>query len=287
MGSYFTSYFLPATLAIITLGMGLSVSTDDFRNLFRRPKALSIGLVSQMVLLPLIAFLIAALSNLDPFFKVGLVIIAACPGGATSNLVNYILSGNVALSISLTVINSLITLLTIPLLVNLGLETFLHQNAEIHLPVLDTIGKIFLLTILPAYTGILLRKKYPRLAEKLNQPLKYILPGILLLMYLGVMFIDEGGDNNNVKGYLILLIPTILLNFGSMTAGWFLSRLSGIGKRNAMTISIEVGLQNSALAIFTASTLLHNNEMALVAVVYGSFTFFTTMFFGWMAKKFA
>jgi len=285
MESYFSSYFLPATLAIITMGMGLSVTLSDFRNLFLRPRALSIGLVSQMLLLPLIAFLIAALTNLDPFFKVGLVIIAACPGGATSNLITYILTGNVALSISLTVINSLITLLTIPLLVNLGLETFLHQNAEIHLPVWNTIFKIFLLTILPAYTGILIRNKYPVFAERLNRPLKIILPLILLLMYLGVMFIDQGTENGNMKHYFSLLLPTLLLNAGAMIAGWTLARLFKLGKRNQMTISIEVGLQNSALAIFVASTLLSNNAMALVAVVYGSFTFFTTFLFGWMVKK--
>jgi len=285
MGSYFSSYFLPATLAVITLGMGLSVSLSDFKNLFQRPKALTTGLISQMLILPLIAFLIASLTDLNPYFKVGLVIIAACPGGATSNLITYILSGNVALSISLTVMNSLITLLTIPLIVNLGLQTFLHQNAEIHLPVLNTIGKIFLLTVLPAYTGILIRKHFEVFAEKLNKPLKYILPGILLLMYLGVMFVDQGADSGNIKSFSELLIPALILNASSMVIGWLFARILKLGRKNQMTISIEVGLQNSALAIFVASTLLKNNDMALVAVVYGSFTFFTTFLFGWFVRK--
>ncbi len=285
MESYFSSYFLPVTLAFITLGMGLSVTLSEFKNIFTRPKALSTGLISQMVILPLIAFLIAALSNLDPFFKVGLVIIASCPGGATSNLITYILSGNVALSISLTVINSLITLLTIPFIVNLGLDIFIHQNAWIHLPVLNTIGKIFLLTILPAYTGIIIRNRYPRFAERLNKPLKYILPGILLLMYLGVIFIDRGAKSGNLMNFTSLFLPALILNSTAMIAGWLLAKSLKLGRRNQMTISIEVGLQNSALAIFVSSTLLNNNDMALVAVVYGSFTFFTTFLFGWLVKK--
>ncbi len=144
MQSLFSEYFLPVTLAIITLGMGLSLTDKDFRNIFMHPKAVIIGLCSQMILLPLIAWLIVRSIDIDPIFKVGLMIIAACPGGATSNLITYLLRGNVALSISMTALNSILTLITIPLVVHLSLEVFYHENTAIRLDVGMTIIKVFL-----------------------------------------------------------------------------------------------------------------------------------------------
>ena len=121
MHSLFSDYFLPVTLAVITLGMGLSLTDRDFRNIFAQPKAVITGICCQMILLPLIAYLIARSMDIDPLFKVGLMIIAACPGGATSNLITYLLRGNVALSISMTAINSLITLIERSISMILGL----------------------------------------------------------------------------------------------------------------------------------------------------------------------
>lgn len=183
MHSVFSEIFLPITLAIITLGMGLSLTDRDFRNIFLHPRAVATGLISQMLLLPLIAFFIAQISNIDPLYKVGLMIIAACPGGATSNLVTYLLKGNVALSISMTAINSVITLITIPLVVTLSLEFFIHQDASIRLNVGETMVNVFLITLLPAFAGTRIRKWKPLFADSLEKPLKIILP-ILLALYI-------------------------------------------------------------------------------------------------------
>ncbi|MCD4709393.1 MAG: bile acid:sodium symporter, partial [Bacteroidales bacterium] len=168
MQSLFSEYFLPVTLAIITLGMGLSLTDRDFRNIFVHPRAVIIGLCCQMILLPIIAWLIARSINVDPFFKVGLMIIAACPGGATSNLVTYLLRGNVALSISMTALNSIITLITIPLVVHLSLEAFIHENTAIRLNVGETILKVFLITLVPAFVGTRIRKNYAAFATWLE-----------------------------------------------------------------------------------------------------------------------
>lgn len=287
MANIFSAYFLPVTLAIITLGMGLSLTHADIRNVFYRPRAVLIGICCQIFLLPLIAFGIAMLSDIDPYLKVGLVIIAACPGGATSNLVTYILSGNVALSISMTALNSLITLVSIPVNVSIALMVFLHTDAEIHLDVWDTVLKVFLLTIVPAYVGITIRQRYSKFAEKLNRPLKVILPLILLVVYTGVLFIDEGDKTATREDFINLLPYALMLNAASMFLGWQVAWLTRLKARDRFTIAIEVGLQNSALAIFVASTLLGNRTMALVAVVYGSFTFFSTALFGWGIKKLA
>jgi len=285
MHSLFSEYFLPVTLAIITLGMGLSLTDRDFRNIFVQPKAVIIGLCCQMILLPLIAWLIARSIQIDPLFKVGLMIIAACPGGATSNLITYLLRGNVALSISMTALNSLITLITIPMVVGLSLNLFLHEDASIHMNVGETILKVFLITILPAYTGTRLRKHFPEFSKGLERPLRIILPVLLLLVYGGVIFIDQGTGEATRLDFFRIFPYALLLNFLAMGSGLLIARVMKLKVINQFTIAIEVGLQNSALAIFVAATLLKSNEMALVPVVYGSFTFFTTLFFGWFVKK--
>lgn len=286
MANIFSAYFLPVTLAIITLGMGLSITLADFRNIFIRPRGILVGISAQILILPAIAFALASLLGMDPVFKVGLVIIAACPGGATSNLITYLLRGNVALSISMTAANSIITLLTIPLNVSIALGIFLHEHAEIQMDVGETILKVFLITIVPAYLGVSIRHRRPELAERLNGPLRYFLPLILLVVYLGVLFIDEGAENATRGDFFRLLPVALVLNMLAMFAGWKTARLFRLKKRDQFTISIEVGLQNSALAIFVASSLLGSRNMALVAVVYGSFTFFSTLLFGWLIKRY-
>ncbi len=285
MTNLFADYFLPVTLALITLGMGLSVTLRDFKNVFNRPRAVVLGICCQILLLPVIAFSIAFLTDIDPYFKVGLVIIASCPGGATSNLITYLLNGNVALSISMTALNSLLTLITIPLNVSIALMVFIHADAEIHLPVGNTLLQIILITIIPVYIGIRIRNKRTKLADKLQKPLKFILPFILILAYAGILFFGESSITTTSKDFFNLLPHTLLLNASAMFFGWMIARAFLLGKRNQFTISIEVGLQNSVLAIFVASSILDNQVMALVAVVYGSFTFFSTAFFAWIIKK--
>lgn len=287
MQSLFSGTLLPVTLAIITLGMGLSLTEKDFKNIFLYPKSVIVGLCCQMILLPLVAYGIASLFRLDPLFRVGLMIIAACPGGATSNLITYLLRGNVALSISMTALNSLITLITIPLIVSLSLGAFLHEDAEIHLRVGQTVLNVFLITIVPAFAGTRIRKWKPRFADGLERPLRIILPLLLLFIYAGVVFINGEGESATTADFIRLFPFALMLNMASMSAGMLIARAFRLRVINQFTITIEVGLQNSALAIFVATTLLNNRTMALVPVVYGSFTFFSTLFFGWFVKKIA
>jgi len=280
----FSTWFLPATLVIIMMGIGLSITTSDLRNIIVEPRNLVVGLASQLILLPAIAFLIATFSNIRPEFKVGLIIISACPGGVTSNLVNYIIRGNVALCVSITVVNGILTLITIPLIVRLALQLYLGEDTEIVLPVLDTISKIFMITVVPASIGIYIRRKCEELAQKIQNPLRIVLPLLLLSVYAGVVFL-EGNGEAGLDSHFFRLIPyALMLNLFSMTAGLLVPKLFRLTKQNQYTIAVEVGLQNSTLAIFVASTLLGSQEMALIAVVYGSFSFFTTMLFGYLAR---
>jgi len=287
MHTLFSDLFLPIALAIITLGMGLSLTDRDFRNIFTQPRAVITGLCCQMILLPLIAYLIARSVQLEPVFKVGLMVIAACPGGATSNLITYILRGNVALSISMTAINSLITLITIPLVVSLSLEAFMQEDQTIRLNVGQTILKVFLIVILPAFAGTRIRKFRPGFADWLERPLRIILPLLLLLIYAGVIFIDQGNGLAMGKHFTTIFPYALLLNIAAMGAGLLVARSLHLGVKNQFTIAIEVGLQNSGLAIVVALNLLGSQLIGLVPVVYGSFTFFSTLFFGWLVKKIA
>ncbi len=280
MENFFSTVFLPITLVVIMMGVGLSLTLTSFRNIFLYPKAISVGLVAQMVLLPLLAFWIADHSGLSPAFQVGLVIIAACPGGASAGLLNHLLRGNVALSISLTSINSFITLITIPFITNIALERYMGAGTQISLPVMNTVREVALMTIVPAFAGVMLRRYWSAAARAAEKPLRFIMPTLLAIAFLGIIFFEQKGKNDVAQEFMSLVFPNLWLNLGAMGGGYLLGLLFRLGPTSRMTISVEVGLQNSSLAIYVSSVLLASAPMALVAVVYGSFTFVTAILFG-------
>jgi BASS family bile acid:Na+ symporter len=274
-------------LAFITMSLGLNLTRSDFNKLFINPKSLTIGLVAQMLLLPLLAFILMGFSNFSPATKVGFVIISLCPGGVTSNLVSFLLKGNVALSISLTVINGLLCMITIPILTNLSLYYFFHKSTEINLPVFSTISHIALVTLIPAMIGLFIRGRMPDLAKKIIPFLRYLLPLLLLTVFLVKIFAPEekGGimltrTELYEQGYWVLI-----LNFFSMLLGYFTATLFKVEFRNKITIIIEVGLQNTALALLVSGNILKNAEMQKPAMVYAILTFLSTLFFAWLIKK--
>lgn len=273
----FSGVFLPATLVVIMIGVGLSLTLQSFKSIILYPKAMLTGLFAQMGLLPIIAFVLADRMNIAPEYKVGMVIIAASPGGASSGLVNHLLRANVALSVSLTTINSLLVVFTMPYLSSLALERYMGNAVSISLPFARTVGDIALMTVAPALLGVLIRQFQPVFSRKLEQPLRYILPILLLMAFLGVIFFDTGGESHSYAGALSLVKPVLLLNAFSMGTGYLITRLMGLGSTSGITISTEVGLQNSSLAIYVAQSLLKSGPMALVGVVYGTLTFASTI----------
>lgn len=280
MENFFSGLFLPATLVVIMIGVGLSLTLQSFRNIILYPKAILLGLVAQMILLPLLAFAIADQLQLAPEFKVGLVLIAACPGGASAGLITHLLRGNVALSVSLTSVNSLLTIFTIPFITNLALERYLDQSMRIILPFGRTIIDIGFITLLPALLGIFIRYRKPLWAKAMEPPLRIIMPSLLLFAFAGIIIFERGGAEGAMDDFLSLILPNVSLNLFGMLMGFLLALLFRLGPTSRMTISIEVGLQNSSLAIYVAQVLIGSSAMALVAVVYGSFTFGTAVLFG-------
>ncbi len=278
---------LNCTLATIMFGLGLSITRTDLRNLFRDPKSVIIGLAGQMILLPIVAWMLAQASNLSVEFKMGFLILSICPGGVTSNLVSYFLRANVALGISLTIINAIISVFTIPLLIiffagHLGLT---QQGVEINF--LRTLIEIFLITLLPAFLGWLFRRKYSKQGFIINKYLNWILPLLLLLVF-GVKFLGNsavGGSGLSSQDIIALAPWVIILNIISMVAGFTLGKTSGLNNRNTLTCTIEIGLHNTALALIIAGSQLHNTAMEKPALVYALFSVIVTLLVGYGLSK--
>lgn len=283
--AFFSAYFLPATLVLIMVGMGLSLSLQNFRNVLRFPRAVLVGLVAQMVVLPLLAFGLANAFGLAPAYATGLMVVASCPGGASAGLISHLLKANVALSMSLTTLNSLLCVFTIPWLVDLSLAHFMGQSVQISLPFGETVLDIAMITLLPTGVGIWIRSQYPAFAKAADRPLRYLMPLMLLVAFAGVAGAEHRGTESLVSVVRVLLPPTLLLNGLGMLLGLLLAFIFRLGPMSRITIPLEVGLQNVSLAIFISQVMLNNNAMALVAVVYSSFSFGTAVLFGYTLRE--
>jgi BASS family bile acid:Na+ symporter len=281
-----TDILVNLVLALITFSLGLTLTRQNFTNLWLNPKAIGVGLFSQIVILPLIAIVILSYFNIDPVLKVGFIVIAICPGGSTSNLLSFMMKGNVALSLSLTVINSVITLFTIPFLTNLALDYYVGQNIRFRLPFWSTFGSIFLVTILPAMFGVLMRARFKEAAKKIQPILHYVLPAMLFLVFALKIFGSEesGGVKLSRESYVEMLPIALSLNIISMALGFLIGTILLVRFKNRLTILIEIGVQNTAMALLVTGVLMEQSEMEKPALVYATFTFFSTLLVAWIFK---
>jgi len=268
-------------LALIMFGIGASLKVADFKTMFEDKKAFLTGLVFQMLFLPLFAFLITYFSDLSPAWKVGLFIIAICPGGTTSNFISYIVRADTALSIALTSINSLLILFSIPLLSNFALNFFIENQSTISVSITETFFQVLFILILPAALGVLFNEKCSTFSKTIGKPLKYI-NTLLLALVFGIKFFGSkasGGSGILTEDILTLLPYCLLLHIGAMVISYNYAKFTKINKLQSTTIGIEVGLQNTTLAILVTGTLIGNNEMTKPALVFAMFSFFTTLGF--------
>ncbi len=281
-------FLIGAVLALIMFGIGSSLKLSDFKEIFRHPKSLGIGLTLQMIFLPILFFIIAWLSPFSPELKVGLFIIALCPGGTTSNFITYIVGANVALCIALTALNSFLILLTIPTLTNLSLHFFMEMDQAIRLSAGETITHVFLIVLLPAFLGLMFNRQFSKISEKLQQPLKYINTLLLATIFGIKFFADQSSGGSGISSQEVFsLLPLILLaHLIAVFFSYFSSRALKLDNLKATTISIEVGLQNTTLALLITNNILQNNEMTKPALVYALFSFFTTLLFAYLFKRY-
>jgi BASS family bile acid:Na+ symporter len=268
----FTAVLLPLALAIVMLGMGLSLIPEDFKRITSYPKAVSVGTVCQVLLLPLIGALITLVVPMQPAIAVGLIVLAVCPGGPSSNLVTYLAKGDVALSVTLTAVSSIITVFTIPLFTNLALQHFLGESAAIALPIGSTILQIFMITLLPTAIGMAIRHQFPDLARRLEKQMSRFAVGLLALIIV-LLLVREG---SKLPGFLVQVgIGVVLLNLLAMLAGFLAGKLFRLSLAQQICIAIEVGIQNGTLAITITAGLLNNPDMAVPAAVYSLLMYVT------------
>lgn len=271
--NFLTDLLLPVSLAIIMFGMGLSLVPGDFKRIALYPKAAAIGILNQIILLPVVGFLLLLLIPMqNPELAVGIMILAACPGGPTSNLISHISKGDTALSISLTAISSLIVVVTIPLIVNFALQYFLRHGEYVPLPVLGTIVSVIVITLLPVSLGMLIHARFPNFSRKMDKPVK-IMSGVLLFVIIAGVIIN---DRENILSFFAQAGPVALaLNVVMLLIGYFSARLMNLHVSQSITISIESGIQNGTLGIAIAATLLRNSTMTISPAIYSLIMFMT------------
>ena len=272
------TFFLPAALGIIMLGLGLSLSLADFARVAKFPKPVLIGLACQLLLLPLACFFLAKAFGLAPALAVGLMLLAASPGGTTANLYSHLAHGDVALNITLTAVNSVIAILTMPLIVNLSLAYFMSADQAIPLQFAKVV-QVFVIVLGPVAIGMWLRSRFPDFAERMQKPVKIISALFLLL----IILLAVAKDWRTFVDYAPAVGGAALaFNLLSMAVGYCVPRLLKLNLRQAIAIAMEIGIHNGTLAIALALSpaLLNNPTMAIPAAIYSLIMFVTAALFG-------
>jgi BASS family bile acid:Na+ symporter len=278
-----TVVLLPVALAVIMLGLGLSLTIADFRRVAVFPKAAAIGLTCQMVVLPVVCFGIAHAFELAPPLAVGLMLLAASPGGVTANVFSHLAKGDVALNITLTAINSVLSLVTLPLIVNLSLDHFMGEGRPIPLQ-FGKVLTIVAIVLVPVATGMVIRSRAKRIAERMDRPVR-LSSAVFLVLVIAAAMVNE---RHNLVVFLRQVgWAALAFNVASMTIGYVVPRLARVERRQAIAIGMEVGVHNGVLAIAIASSpqLLDNPTMAIPAAVYGVLMLFTAAAFGWLVAR--
>jgi BASS family bile acid:Na+ symporter len=269
------SAYIPAILQIllflVMLGMGMTLTIPDFTRVGIAPKVVFTGLVNQIIIVPLIAYGIVLLVPMEPMIAMGLMVCACSPGGAVSNLYSYLAKGDTALSITLTAVSSIITIFSIPLIINFSLDAILGEASKsIQLPLGKTILNIFKLTALPVFIGMLINYKFSTFAKKSKPAIKWVsITVIVLALIFMVLKLEEIGDSWSFLKAAFLSV--VLLNILTLGIGFFSAKFLKLPTRQAATISIESGMQNNVLGMTLAisPSLLNSPEMAATPGVYG------------------
>ena len=281
--SVLSTYFMPATLVVIMLGLGLSLTLADFRRVLLFPRAIFIGLVCQMLLVPVLCYGLAVAFALPPIFAVGMMLLAASPGGAAANLFSHLARGDVALNLTLTAVNSLLSLLTLPFLVNLSLTLFMGEGKILPLQS-DKILQVFAMVLVPVSIGMLIRHRRPAFALRVDRPFR-IISAVFLALVVAAAVIKERALIGSA--FEEVGLAALCFNLGSMALGYGFPRLLRLNQRQSIAIGMEVGIHNGALAITIASSphLLNSSQMAIPPAIYSLIMFVTAGIFGWLLQR--
>lgn len=282
-GSSITTIFFPMALGIIMLGLGLSLTLADFRRVMKAPRTVLIALGCQVILLPIICFGTAYLFSLPPELAVGLMLLAASPGGTSANLYSHLADGDVALNISLTAVNSVLSIVTMPLVVNFSLVHFMNDGGTLPLQ-LAKVLQVFAVVLIPVAIGMVVRQKAPAFSDAMAPTVKKA-SAIFLFLVIAAAVVS---DRQNILTYAAVIgAAALFFNLASLGIGYAVPRLMQVGRRQATAIGMEIGIHNSVLAITVAMSpaLLNNPAMAIPAAVYGLIANLTAAGFGWWVSR--
>jgi BASS family bile acid:Na+ symporter len=260
---------LPLALIFLMVGMGMSLTAADFRRVLFAPKATLVGVACQLLALPSLAFGLAYLFKLPGDLAAGLMLVAACPGGPTSNLITHLSKGDTALSVTLTALSSMVTVFTIPLILGFAMGHFLEGEASIQLPFGKTLVQLMVVTVIPIILGMWIHAARPGFSQRMSKPVNVMSVVFLALIIMAAVLKEKDlGAQIKAAGMAV-----VALNLGGMLIGFAVAGLARLGNPQRVAISIEVGIQNGTLALAIALGLLENSGIAVPAVVYSLFMF--------------
>ena len=256
---------IPAVLGVIMLTMGLGLTPADFRRVIERPLAVGMGALCQLIVLPLVGWALAVAFGMPPELAVGMILVTCCPGCPSSNLMSHLARGDTALSVTLTAVSGVVTIFTIPLLVRWATQSFMGAEAP-ELPILKTNLQLIVTVALPVALGMLWRHRAAASADRWEPRLKRLSVFLLVVLIIGAV----AKEHARVLSFAAQAgLPVITLTVVSMTLGFILARLARLDAPQSVTITLEVGMQNAAMAISIAIGLLKSTTIAIPGVIYG------------------
>lgn len=272
---------MPIAIGIIMLGLGLSLTLQDFTRVVKFPKAVLVGLFCQMILLPIVCFFVASGFGLSPELAVGLMLLSASPGGATANLYSHLSNGDVALNISLTAVNSVLSLFTLPFIVNLSLQHFMNDGTYIPMQ-FQKVMEVFAIVLVPVGIGMFINRQFPTISAKMEKPVKIASAFILLLVIIGAVLKEKA---NMAMYFQQVGLAALAFNLLSMLGGYFIPKFFKLNEKACIAIGMEIGIHNGTLAIFIALSVLENSVMSIPAAIYSLIMFFTAAAFGYLVSR--
>jgi BASS family bile acid:Na+ symporter len=274
---------LPVVLFVIMLGLGLSLRIEDFVRCLSRPWPIVVGLICQLLILPAFCFGLVYLANLPPAISVGMMLLAASPGGTSAAIFTHLARGDLALSLMLAAITSVIALFSLPLIVNLSMTAFYGEASAVRLEIRQVL-QIFVIAIVPALVGVFIRGRLPALAERLDRPVKAMATLFLIVVVLAALI--------GQRGLLVVWGPTVgvialVFAMGSLLVGYYVPRMLKIERPQAIALAMSIGIHNAALVIALAMSeqMLGNSEMAIPPAAYGVIAYIVGGAFVWVLNR--
>ncbi len=282
--SILSTVVLPLAIVVIMVALGMTLTLADFKRVATQPRQVAIGLLCQLVLLPLLGFAVAAIFALPPVYAISIILLAASPGGATSNLIVHAADGDRALSVTLTAISNMLAWLSIPFLLGIAYPLYGSGALDINFPVANTMIQVAALTVVPVIIGMGIRAWKTDFAEKSKRFSRIFATALLFLVILALVIQNWDAIVRDGPRFAPAFI---LLNLAALAIGFHVSKLAGINRVQSATIAIEMGLQNSTVAITVALTILGNGEMAVIPGLYAIWMLITGFGFAfWVARRF-